>query len=106
MRDTHVLRRANGDLFTEEVGGRLYVPVWSSGEAALRYKERNPKLLIFFPVRLDRRLIKRLASEFGGEGSVGFFLLSDDDPDADLSDGRPISLEEIFPEEQPVKMQV
>jgi hypothetical protein len=106
MRDTHVLRRANGDLFTEEVGGRLYVPVWSSEEAALRYKERNPELLTFFPVRLDRRLMRRITSGGGREATTEFFLLSDDDPDADLYDGRPVSIEEIFPEEQPAQLQV
>lgn len=106
MAETHVLRRANGDLFTEEVGGRTYVPIWSSEGSARRYKERNPELLIYFPARLDRRLIKRITSRADAGGAVEFFLLSDDDPDADLSDGRPVSLEEIFPGEQPAQLQV
>jgi hypothetical protein len=50
--------------------------------------------------------MKRIASGGGREGTTEFFLLSDDDPDADLYDGRPVSIEEIFPEEQPAQLQV
>jgi hypothetical protein len=93
-----VMRRADGDLFTEEIHGKLNLPVWSSEEALARYKERNPELMTFLATRLTRSLISRMGSGVAGEGTTGFFLLAEDDPDADLYDGRPISLEEIFSE--------
>jgi len=88
----------------------LRIPVWSSQEALARYKERNPELMTFLATRLTRSLINRLGSRLTGEGAAGFFLLSEDDPDADLDDGRPVSLEEIFPEsehiQQPAQIQL
>jgi hypothetical protein len=98
MSEMFVMRRANGDLFTETVGGRLGVPVWSSEEALERYKERNPELMTFLPTRLTRSLSNRIGSGLGSEGASEFFLLAEDDPDADLDDGRSISREEIFSE--------
>ena len=96
MSEMFVMRRANGDLFTEEINGKLRIPVWSSEEALARYKERNPELMIFLPTRLTRSLINRIGSGLAGEGNAEFLLLAEDDPDADLDDGKPISLEEIF----------
>src|SRR5215216_2359308 len=98
MSDVFVMRRANGDLFTEEINGRLRIPVWKSEEAVARYRERNPELITFLPMRLSRPSIKKAVSGLGSVGVTEFFLISEDDPDADLTDGKPISLEEIFPE--------
>jgi hypothetical protein len=96
MSGMFVMRRANGDLFTEELDGELRIPVWSSEEALARYKERNPELMTFLPARLTRAMITKIGSGPSGEATPGFFLLSEDDPDADLDDGNPITLEEIF----------
>lgn len=110
MREMYVMRRANGDLFTEEMGGRLRVPVWTSLEATARYKERNPELMIFLPTRLTGPLMRKIESGLGREGTAEFFLLSENATDAYLDDGRPVSLEEIFPESgitsQPAHFQV
>ena len=100
MSEMYVMRRANGDLFTEEIEGRLLIPVWSSRQAVARYKERNPVLMTFLPARADLNLIKRVASGPGREGAVDLFLLSEDTPDAYLKEGRPISLEEAFREDK------
>jgi hypothetical protein len=62
----------------------------------VRYKARNPELGVFLPAKLDRSLLKRTPSLEAG--SAEFYLLSEDDPDADLYDGRPIPPEEVFPE--------
>jgi hypothetical protein len=40
-----VMRHANGDLFTEAIGGQPRIPVWSSRAAVSRYRERYPELL-------------------------------------------------------------
>ena len=97
MGDVYVMRRANGDLFTEEVQGKVRIPVWSSRDAANRYKARNPKLSVFLPARLDRLLLNKTKT-LSSEGPIEFFLLSEEDPNASLYEGRPIMPEEIFPE--------
>ena len=95
--DLYVMRRANGDLFTEEIGGRISVPLLSTRDLVDRYKARNPELAVFFPAPLDSRMKKKMKA-LGLEQSAEFFLLSDDDPDAYLDKGRPIRREEIFAE--------
>ena len=97
MGDVYVMRRANGDLFTEEVQGKVRIPVWSSTDAVDRYEARNPELSVFMPARLDRLLLNKLKT-LTNEAPVEFFLLSKEDPNASLFEGRPIMAEEIFPE--------
>jgi hypothetical protein len=87
MAEMLVMRHANGDLFTEALGGQPRIPVWSSCAAVSRYRERKPELLIDLPARLDDSLIKRIASGIGGEGRATFFLRSEDTPDAYLDRG-------------------
>ena len=98
MSELFVMRRADGHFFTEEINGRLRLPVWSGEEAVLRYRERNPELGVFLPQRFSRVLLEKLVVSSGTQATPEFFLLSDDDPDADLEDGRPVSLQEVFPE--------
>ena len=100
MSDMYVMRRANGDLLTEEIeAGRIRIPLWPNADAAARYKARNPELLVYLPTRLDHSLIKRIRA-LGAEGTTEFFVLREDDPDADLNSGRPIMLEELFPQSE------
>jgi len=96
MSEMFLMRRADGNFFTEEIDGKRLVPVWSSEEALARYKERNPELMTFLATQLTRSLIQKIGIGLEGEGPTGFFLLTEDDPDADLADGRRISPEEIF----------
>ena len=98
MDELFVMRRANGDLFAEQIQGRLRIPVWSSAEAVARYKALNPELVFFWPVRLDRRLIKQVTVGLESDETPEFFLLSDDAPAAMLDDGNPIAIGELFPE--------
>jgi hypothetical protein len=98
MSEMFVVRRANGDIFTEEIDGKPTIPVWSSVDAIERYKERNPELITFIGAPLTRSLIGRIGNVLAAEGTPRFFLLAEDDPDADLDDGRPISVDEIFPQ--------
>ena len=99
MSNMYVMRRANGDFFTEEMEGKVRIPVWSNIDAVARYKARNPELSVYLPRRLDRRLIQKIKA-LGGEATTEFFLLSGDDPDADLNVGKPIMQEELFPESE------
>lgn len=102
MNEMFVMRRADGEPFTEEIDGERVVPLWSSEAALARYKERNPELLTFLPTRLTPSLLNRIRTGLAGAGTSGFFLLADDDPDADLDDGKPISLEAITLENEPI----
>jgi hypothetical protein len=98
MSDLFVMRRANGELLTEEIGGRLYIPVWRSQDGVARYQARNPELIIFFPAKLDRSIKARLKAGTGRHGAPEFLLLSDDDPAASLEAGEPMPLEKLLPE--------
>jgi len=94
MSEMFVMRRANGDLLSEETDGRLRIPVWSSETAPARYKERNPELLTFFPARLTPPLMNKI--KLGAAEAPEFFLLPADDPDANLEVGELISPDEFF----------
>jgi hypothetical protein len=87
MAEMLVMRRANGDLFTEAIGGQPRIPVWLSRAAVFRYRERKPELLTALPARLDDSLTKRIVSDIGRERHATFFPLSEDAPDAYLSRG-------------------
>lgn len=55
MAEMLVMRCANGDLFTEAIGGQPRIPVWSSRAAVSRYRERYPELLTGWPAALDEK---------------------------------------------------
>lgn len=102
MSEMFVMRRADGELFTEEINGKPILPLWSGEDVLARYKERNPELMTFLPTRLTRALLSRIRSGLAGAGATGFFLLTDDNPDADLYDGTPISPDEITLDSEPI----
>ena len=90
-----IMRRANGELFLLLVKGRKHLAVWPSLESALRYKKRNPALLVFIPAAV--------ASPFGRKSlfplrdeNLGLYLLIDAGG-AHFSDGHQITWEEIEP---------
>ena len=87
------MRRANGELFTVTIKGRPHLALWPSLESAVRYKARNPELLVFIP--------SAVASPFGQkslrplrEENVELFLVVDAGG-AHLRDGRRLSWEEL-----------
>jgi hypothetical protein len=94
MAEMLVMRRANGDLFTEEVNGRVVIPVWSSRDIVARYRERNPELLTYLPARLNDALLRRLCER--EDGHATFLLMSEDAPDANLKRGRVIATDELL----------
>ena len=93
MSEYFVMRRANGDLFAERIDDHLCIPVWADREEVERFKAHNPELMIFLPTRLTHSLVEKTKT---GEEGVGFFLLSEDAPDAPLNKGREITPEELF----------
>lgn len=103
MSEMFVMRRADGEPFSEEIKGVLRIPVWSSEAGPARYRERNPELITFLPAPLTRSFINRIGGGASADRAPGFFLLAEDDPDADLDEGRPISLEELLPGSERVR---
>ena len=88
-----IMRRADGKLFTITIKGQEHLALWPSLQSAMRYKKRNPQLLIFIPASV--------ASPFGQKSliplrkeNLGLFLLMDAGS-AHFSDGHKISWEEL-----------
>lgn len=88
-----VMRRANGQLFTLMLKGREHLALWPNLKSAIRYKARNPQLLVFIPALV--------ASAFGQKSvlplqkeNIGLFLLIDAG-DAHFRDGHKMSWEEL-----------
>jgi hypothetical protein len=88
-----MMRRANGELFTLMLKGRVHLALWRSLQSAVYYKARNPELLVFSPASA--------ASPFGQKSlaalqraDAGLFLLTGTGR-ARLGDGRQISWQEI-----------
>ena len=94
MAEMLVMRRANGDLFTEEINGRTVIPMWSSRDAVARYRERNPELLTYLPARLNDALLRRIRQS--EDGHATFFLMAEDAPDANLKRGREVAFDELL----------
>ena len=88
-----MMRRADGRLFTLTVKGQEHLALWPSLASALRYKKRNPQLLIFIPASVASPFAKKSLIPLRQE-NIGLFLLIDAGG-AHLSDGRKISWEEL-----------
>jgi hypothetical protein len=88
-----IMRRADGKLFTLTIKGKEHLALWPSLQSAMRYKKRNPELLIFIPASV--------ASPFGQKSLIalrkdntGLFLLMDVGS-AHFRDGHKIGWEEL-----------
>ena len=85
----YAMRRANGDWFSMEMGGRTRVPVFSSRAGAWRARAKNPELMVFRAAPLDGRALDELATADDGR-PVGFWLADEEDPACALRRGRPL----------------
>jgi hypothetical protein len=93
MNQLSIMRRANGELFTLTRNGRESLAVWPSLESALRYKVRNPELIVFLPVTVASLFAQKSLVPLRKE-DAGLFLLSDT-KDALLHEGRKMTWEEM-----------
>ena len=59
MSDIFAMQRANGDWFALDHHGRLRVPLFHSSHDAMIARLRNFGLLLFKPVVLDARFLKK-----------------------------------------------
>lgn len=88
MSSLYAMRRANGDWFTMDTGGRLHVPVFRSRVAAVQSHWRNSGMMLFKPTALGEQALKDLAPAAGASG-FDFWLV--EDPSADPRRGQPLN---------------
>ncbi len=98
MDQLSIMRRANGELFTLTLEGREHLALWPSLQSAIRYKVRNPELLVFLPASVTSAFGQKSLAPMQKE-NIGLFLF-DDTGNAHFRDGETISwteLEKILP---------
>jgi hypothetical protein len=79
------MRRANGDWFALDDGGRFRVPVFSSQWDWMLARVSHWRMQLFKPVALDGRALGELVPA-GGAGETDFWLV--ETPFTSLSRGR------------------
>ena len=67
------MRRANGDWFALEDGGRLRIPVFHSNHDALMARLRTVEMLLFSPIALDPQLLNDIVD---GRNEVDFCMVN------------------------------
>ena len=101
MSDIFAMQRANGDWFALDHHGGLCVPLFHSIHDAMMARLHNFGLLLFKPVVVDARFLKKIVP-LPGEDEVNFCLV--DDPFASLNSGSFMGQRElallIHPDEQ------
>ena len=83
MSEIFAMQRANGDWFALDHDGRLRVPLFNSIHDAMMARLRNFGLLLFKPVVVDARFLKKIVP-LPGEDEVDFCMVND--PFASLND--------------------
>jgi hypothetical protein len=92
MSDLYAMRRANGDWFALDDGGRFRVPLFGSQRGGMLARVSNWGLRLFKPVALDAGALEELVPA-GGVGETDFWLV--DDPFTSLKRGRLMNREQL-----------
>jgi hypothetical protein len=92
MTDIYAMQRANGDVFALDNKGRFCVPLFHSSRDAMTARSRDVDMLLFKPVALDARLLRKLRPE-GGQDNVDLLLVKD--PLRSLKRGDQVGLAEL-----------
>ena len=92
MSDIFAMQRANGDWFALDHNGSLRVPLFHSIHDAMMARLRNFGLLLFKPVVVDDRFLKKIAP-LAGEDEVEFSMI--EDPFASLDRGATLGRGEL-----------
>jgi hypothetical protein len=90
MSEIYAMRRANGDWFALEDGGRLCLPVFHSSHDAFMARLRTVEMLLFSPIALDAGLLNEIVN---GPGQVDFCMVNN--PFANLKNGSPLRQEQL-----------
>lgn len=91
MKSLFAMRRANGDWFALDDGGRFRVPVFNSAGAAMIARSRDTGMECFVPAVLDEEAFKNVTST--DEGKACFWLVAD--PLMKLSRGIPLDHQQL-----------
>ena len=83
------MRRANGDWFALELDDLRRVLLFRSLGGAWRARAKNEELSLFWPAPVEAHALAEFAQADDGR-PVGFWLVDDDDPAADLRRGHPL----------------
>lgn len=86
MSDLYGMRRANGDWFTLDEGGRFRVPVFSSRRGGMLARVSHWGMQLFKPVALDGRALAEMVPAGGAVIETDFWLV--EDPFTSLRRGR------------------
>jgi len=84
MSSLYAMRRANGDWFAFDDGGRLQVPVFRSSREAALARMSNAGMMLFAPAALDAHALTDIAPA-ADDDAVYFWLV--DDPAANVRRG-------------------
>ena len=85
MSSLYAMRRANGDWFALDDGGRFRVPVFGSQRGGMQARVTHWGMLLFKPVALDAGALGELVLP-DGVGDTDFWLV--DEPFTSLKRGR------------------
>ena len=85
MSNLYAMRRANGDWFALDDGGRFRVPVFGSQRGGMLARVTHWGMLLFKPTALDVNALEELVTT-DGAGETDFWLV--DDPFTSLKRGR------------------
>jgi len=73
MTDVFAMRRANGDWFAFDDGGKLRVPLFHSSHDAFMARLRTVEMLLFSPIALDAQLLNEIVN---GRSEVDFCMVN------------------------------
>jgi hypothetical protein len=91
MKSLFAMRRANGDWFALDDGGRFRVPVFPSARAAMIARSRDTGMECFVPAVLDEDAFRNVTNT--DEGKACFWLVAD--PLMKLSRGLPLDRQQL-----------
>ncbi len=91
MSNLYAMRRANGDWFALEDGGRQVVPMFHSSHDAFMARLRNVEMLLFSPIALNARLLNEIRND---QTEVNFCVV--DNPFASLKRCAPLPHAEVL----------
>lgn len=90
MSEVYAMRRANGDWFELEDGGKRCLPVFHSSHDAFMARLRTVEMLLFSPIALDDTLLSEIVD---GKGQVVFCMVNN--PFGSLRNGVSLPHEQL-----------
>ena len=90
MSNLYAMRRANGDWFSFEDDGKLFVPVFHNTHDAFMARLRSVEMLVFSPIALTTRFVGEIVDE---QTAAQFCMISN--PFASLNRGASLQSAQV-----------